>query len=88
MLVRTNRVSDSNTLSPSLSQLTQLVDRRLAITRIGLAEVRRHLAEGQTGEAEIVLDKIDEDLDLLRCRVRREVERLAPRSSDVYGCAN
>jgi hypothetical protein len=37
----------------------------------------------------MVLEKIDEDLHLLRRRVRHETERMAaPRSSGLYGCVS
>jgi hypothetical protein len=88
MLVLSHRVVEMNALPTSLSQIRQLVDRRLAITQKGLAEARRHLTDGQPAAAEIVLEKIDEDLHLLRCRIGREVEKIAPRSGDLHGCAN
>jgi hypothetical protein len=65
-----------------------MVDRRLAIAQKGLAEVQRHLAAGQAEDAGIVLEKIDEDLHLLRCRLVRETETVAPRSSVLVGSAN
>src|SRR6185437_3997932 len=79
MLVLTDRVRDTKTLPASLFQFTQMVDRRLAIAEKGLAEAQRHLAAGQKEDADLVLEKIDEDLHLLRCRLSREVERTASR---------
>ena len=88
MLVLSDRVAET-TLPSTFSQLTQLVDRRLAITQKGLAEAHRHLASGQADDAAFVLEKIDEDLHLLRRRVRHETERIAtPRSSGLYDCAS
>jgi hypothetical protein len=52
--------------------LAQVVHRRLAIARIGLAEVSQYLLAGQTAEADLLLDKLDEDLSLLQRRLRRE----------------
>lgn len=88
MLVVSDRVHENNAPSPSVFQLTQMVNRRLAISQKGLAEARRHLEAGQAVDAEIVLEKIDEDLHLLRCRVRREAQRLAPRPTDLCSSAN
>jgi len=61
---------------PTLHQINGLMEKRLEITRQGLDELRQHLQNGDTEDAEAVLDKIDEDLLLLRRRVRREVEQL------------
>lgn len=88
MLVLSDRARDTNALSPSFSQLTQMLDRRLAIAQIGLAEASQHLAAGQTEDAGIVLEKIDEDLHLLRCRLSREAEKTAPRPSVLHESAN
>jgi hypothetical protein len=88
MLVLSDRARDTNVLSASVSQLTQMVDRRLAIAQKGLAEASRHLSAGQAQDAGIVLEKIDEDLHLLRCRLSREVEMVMPRLSGLHDCAN
>ena len=88
MLVRSNRAPETSTPSPSFTPFTQMVDRRLTIARMGLAEARRHLVAGLAEDADIVLEKIDEDLHLLRCRLSREAETVAPRSSRLHGCAN
>jgi carbon storage regulator CsrA len=58
----------------TLHQLNRLVEKRLEITRQGLDEMRQHLQGGRTEDAEALLEKIDEDLLMLRRRVRREVE--------------
>jgi carbon storage regulator CsrA len=62
----------------SLLQLDRLVQKRLEIARKGLEEAQRHLGSGRSGDAETVLEKLDEDLHLLRRRLRREVEQAAP----------
>jgi carbon storage regulator CsrA len=63
---------------PFLEQLDGLVEKRLAIAREGLAEARRHLRAGRIEEAGAVLEKLDEDMHLLRSRLRREIEFAAP----------
>lgn len=88
MLVLSDRVRDTQTLSPSFTQLTQMLDRRLAIARKGLSEAQRYLDAGQTEDAGVVLEKVDEDLHLLRCRLSREVELTAARPSGLHDCAN
>jgi sRNA-binding carbon storage regulator CsrA len=67
------RTSEKQT---TLNQLNRLVDKRLEITRQGIEELRQHMELGRTEDAEAVLDKIDEELRLLRRRIRREVESL------------
>jgi hypothetical protein len=49
--------------------MEQVVVKRLEIARRGLAEARRHLGDGRTGDAKVILDKLDEDLHLLRKRL-------------------
>jgi carbon storage regulator CsrA len=56
-------------------RLDLLVQRRLEIARNGLAEARRHLRAGRAEDAGVLIEKVDEDLHLLRCRVRRETGR-------------
>jgi carbon storage regulator CsrA len=73
--------------APTLVQVNQLVDRRLAIAQRGLSELSGHLRCGRLEEAETVLDKLDEDLHLLRRRVGREVEKAAPASREAAGRA-
>lgn len=68
---------------PTLLQLDRLVQKRLEIARLGLTELRSRVDAGQDADAEILLNKIDEDLDLLQRRVRREVEAAAPRPIPV-----
>jgi hypothetical protein len=89
MLVRSDRARDTNAPSPSFSQLRQMLDRRLSIAQKGLAEAQQHLAAGQSEDAGIVLEKVDEDLHLLRCRLSREGEMLVARPSALlHDCAN
>lgn len=88
MLVLSNRSPNTTTHSPSFSRLAQMLDRRLAIAQKGLAEARRHLASAQVEDGSLVLEKIDEDLHLLRCRLTREAETLALRPSVLHECAN
>lgn len=66
------------------STLDQVVDRRLAIAHLGLAELRRHLRTGRSEDAQVILDKLDEDLYLLRQRMRRRGETPA-RGPTVHG---
>ena len=49
--------------------MEQVVVKRLEIARRGLEEARRHLGDGRTGDAQMILDKLDEDLHLLRKRL-------------------
>jgi hypothetical protein len=88
MLVLSKRARETKTLSVSCSPFTQMVDRRLSIAQMGLAEARQHLAAGQVEDADIVLEKIDEDLNLLRCRIRREMETAVSRSSSLHESTN
>jgi hypothetical protein len=88
MLVLSRRVPDTNVAFTPSNQFRQMIDRRLAITQKGLAEVRRHLEAGQAEDAGIVLEKIDEDLHLLRCRLDREAEMATPRPTPLLGSAN
>jgi hypothetical protein len=88
MLVLSQRARESQSLASSLPRFTELVDRRLAIAEMGLAEARQHLAAGQTDDVEIILEKLDEDLHLLRHRLRREFETTEVGRSMKYDCAN
>jgi hypothetical protein len=88
MLVLSDRARETTALPVSFSQFTQMVDRRLSIARMGLAEARHHLASGQIADADMVLEKVDEDLLLLRCRMEREVKTIAARHSSLLESAN
>jgi hypothetical protein len=65
-----------------LLQLDRLLQKRLEIARLGLTELRRRVQAGDAPDAEIILDKLDEDLHLLQRRVRGEVARAAPGRPD------
>jgi carbon storage regulator CsrA len=52
--------------------LNKLVEKRLAIVRLGLDEVQRSMSAAQPEEAELLLDKLDEELHLLRRRLHSE----------------
>ena len=41
----------------------------------GLNEARQHLRAGEEAEARLIIEKVDEDLHLLRRRLRREFEK-------------
>jgi carbon storage regulator CsrA len=61
---------------PSLQNIKKLIDKRLEIAREGINQARQCLRNGQEDDARVLLEKIDEDLHLLRRRVRREVEKV------------
>lgn len=88
MLVLSKRAHKKNVPAVSLSQFTQMVDRRLSISQKGLAEARQHLLAGHTKDAGIVLEKIEEDLLMLRCRLDIEVNMPAPRPNALHDSAN
>jgi hypothetical protein len=50
--------------------MEQVVVKRLEIARRGLEEARRHLGDGRSGDAAMILGKLEEDLSLLRNRLR------------------
>jgi hypothetical protein len=87
MLILSHRVSESQPFSALSAPFEQVVDRRLAIAQKGLAEARRYLAAGQTEDVDTVLEKLDEDLYLLRRRLRHEAESGTRRPTVLYGCA-
>jgi hypothetical protein len=74
-LSRVSGLTDAELPPPAATRLAQLVNRRLDIARIGLDEVRGCLKAGQSADANLLLDKIDEDLRLLQRRLRHEVEK-------------
>ncbi|HWG42440.1 MAG TPA: hypothetical protein VN688_06595 [Gemmataceae bacterium] len=86
MFAISDRVDDFNSLPTSLPSFNQLVDRRLAIAAKGLAQLREYLAAGQEDDAEMVLGKLNEDLYLLRRRLRREGETVTTSASTLYDC--
>lgn len=66
--------SKPKALRPGVTQppLHKLVEKRLAIVRLGLDEVQRSMSAAQPEEAELLLDKLDEELHLLRQRLHTE----------------
>lgn len=61
-------------LSPlSLIQLSQLLQKRLEVARMGLRCVREQMENGELEDAGDTLDRLEEDLNLLRTRMRKEV---------------
>ncbi|MBY0231348.1 MAG: carbon storage regulator [Gemmataceae bacterium] len=58
-----------------LDDIERLIDKRLEICREGLSEARQGLRAGDAERTCLVLEKIDEDLHLLRRRLRREFEK-------------
>jgi carbon storage regulator CsrA len=62
-------------LAPPRPAINSLVEKRLAILRRGLDEIQRSMSADRTDEAELLLDKLDEDLRLLRQRLHSEADR-------------
>jgi carbon storage regulator CsrA len=60
---------------PTLAALKRLLDKRLEIARKGIDQANQCLRRGQEEDARVLLEKVDEDLHLLRRRVRREIEK-------------
>lgn len=88
MLVLSNRAREANAPSVPWSQFTQMVDRRLSISQKGLIEARQYLAAGQAEDADLVLEKIEEDLFLLRRRLDCEVKTAASRPTSLHESKN
>jgi carbon storage regulator CsrA len=61
--------------APSLPKIRQLLEKRLEIAREGLTEAHAMMRAGNSEDAQLLIEKIDEDLHLLRRRLRREFER-------------
>ena len=59
----------------TLPAIEQMLEKRLAIARTGIYEAQQLLHDGNEEGARIVLENVDEDLHLLRRRVRLEFER-------------
>lgn len=60
--------------SPDLPALKRLLEKRLEIARTGLNEARQLLRAGFEDDARVILEKVDEDLHLLRRRIHRDFE--------------
>jgi septation ring formation regulator EzrA len=67
----------------TLADIRRMLDKRLEIAREGMNEMRSLLRSGDTEGAERILEKVDEDLHLLRRRLRREFERAEALSVSV-----
>jgi carbon storage regulator CsrA len=72
-------------------RLGQLVEKRLAVSQRGLSELRQLLRSGNVEDARGLLDKVEEDLHLLRRRMRNEAEAAVPEPRQEqeraeYGC--
>ena len=59
----------------TLADIERLMDKRLEIAREGLNEARLVLRAGDVDQASLIMEKVDEDLHLLRRRLRREFEK-------------
>lgn len=57
-----------------LPALKRLMEKRLDIARTGLNEARQLLRAGLEADARVILEKVDEDLHLLRRRIHREMD--------------
>jgi carbon storage regulator CsrA len=69
---------DAPASSPSMQQVNQLIQKRLEIARHAVSEIRTHLRGDDHEDVQVLLERLDEDLRLLRRRVRREVEKNGP----------
>jgi sRNA-binding carbon storage regulator CsrA len=59
----------------SYSDIQRLLEKRLEISQEGLNEARHLLRMGDRDGATLLIDKVDEDLHLLRRRIRKEFEK-------------
>ena len=59
----------------SLDDIERMMDKRLEICRDGISEARQGLRAGDAELACLILEKIDEDLHLLRRRLCREFKK-------------
>jgi hypothetical protein len=64
-----------------LPAIKTMLEKRLEIARSGLHEAQLLLRAGNEADARMILEKVDEDLHLLRRRVRRELE-----AADLVTC--
>ena len=69
--------------APTLPAIEKMLAKRLEIARTGLHEAQQMLHDGNEEDARIVLEKVDEDLHLLRRRVRREFEQVGAMACGV-----
>jgi carbon storage regulator CsrA len=56
----------------AVAKLHHLVRNRLSVARIGLALLKHQLAAGQIGEAEVTVEGMEQDMDMLCQRVEHE----------------
>ena len=68
-------IEASGICTPTFPAIEQMLTKRLEIARTGIHEAQQLLHAGNEEDARIVLEKVDEDLHLLRRRVRREFEK-------------
>ena len=68
---------------PTIPALERMLEKRLEIARTGIHEAQQLLHDGNEEDARIVLEKVDEDLHLLRRRVRREFEQVGAMTCGV-----
>jgi carbon storage regulator CsrA len=68
---------------PALQRIKRLLDKRLEIAHKGLNEAQRCLLAGNEEDANVLIEKVDEDLHMLRRRLRREVEKTEALSCGV-----
>jgi hypothetical protein len=95
MLDRTPQLTPSRTPESSLTvellsvhigsdggppHLDVLVQKRLGIIRRGLREARRQVRCGQDEDAVVLVEKLEEDLQMLQNRVARAVDSAASRT--------
>ena len=57
------------TAQACIRQVTRLLCNRLQVAHTGLAQLRRQVREGLREDAEVTLDKLEEDFELLRQRL-------------------
>jgi hypothetical protein len=59
----------------NVADIRQMMERRLDIARKGLCEAQKYLKAGDSEQAGLILEKVDEDLYLLRRRLGGEFEK-------------
>jgi carbon storage regulator CsrA len=70
---------DHHGVPATFQELNQLINNRLHVSAVGLAQLRQLLQAGLIQDAELTLAKIDEDWQLLRQRLEGEVEKARQR---------
>jgi carbon storage regulator CsrA len=64
---------------PHQQHRKHLIDKRLEVARVGMAALERSLRAGRTQEAQVILARLTEDMDMLRQRLASEGEPGAAR---------